>query len=403
MPLFRAKGLPAAGSLSSRVAAAGGTLVATSAGPLANDATIAFVAGIGMTLQNIVAPVARALSAYPVRRVAVVGRGSVVPDLYQDFDEVYEVAPFRRAGPASTAAALVGLRRIVRRERVDLLHLHSPFGIALGRAVGVMTGTPHVAVVSGTLFDSPTRAGRLFSAIEATTARLTPTYITVNPEDRESYRRLAPRSRVSVAPCGAAGIDPERFTVTRTPSGAPNRPRRLLLMGRLTKDKNLDLAVAAWRLARRALPEIELRIVGSTAPGEPAWTPPVECGLTVEAWTRHPAAELAAADVVLSASPREGFPMVLVEALTVGTPVVAVSNRGTRALAQQVEEGLTLVPPDAALMAEALLRRLDGPPVRVARAVLDSWSLASVSAFHAEQILRHLREAQERTLVMQHT
>ncbi|SCG72866.1 glycosyltransferase [Micromonospora coxensis] len=369
---------------------------------MVDNATVAFVAGIGMTLQNIVAPVARALSAYPVRRIAVVGRGSVVPDLYRDFDEVYEIAPFRRAGAASMAAAFAGLRRIVRRERVDLLHLHSPFGIALGRAVATVTGTPHVAVVSGTLFGSPTWAGRLFSTIEAASARLTPAYITLNPEDRETYRRLAPRSRINTAPCGAAGIDPERFAVTRSLSAASDRPPRLLLMGRLTTDKNLDLAVAAWRLARRVLPNIELRIVGSTAPGEPAWAPPVESGLTVEAWTRQPAAEFAAADVVLSASSREGFPMVLVEALTVGTPVVAVSNRGTRALAQQVEEGLTLVPPDAESMAEALLARLDGPPVRVARSVLDSWSLASVSAFHVEQILGNLAKAPTTELLGQY-
>lgn len=355
--------------------------------------TILFLAGIGMTLDNFLTPVAAALGGSGYRRIAVAGRGSIPPRMYAYFDQVYEIAPFRRAGGTGFLRAAVQLRRIVRTERPDLLHLHSPYGVALGRFVARATGTPHVGVVRGTLFDSRTAAGRLFAAVEIATARLTPTYVTLNPDDGAMYRRIAPRSAVYLAPCGGAGVDPSRVRPRGARPADPARPRRMLVMGRLTVDKNFDLAVAAWRLARESVPDLELRVVGSTAPGEPAWTPPDEPGISVRSWTSQPSEEFAAADVIVSTSPREGMPMTLVEALTAGVPVVAVDNRGTRALADQVSEGMTLVPDQVSAVASAVLAQLRAGTVRVPADVLKSWSQDAVVSFHVDRIRDAVGEA----------
>jgi glycosyltransferase involved in cell wall biosynthesis len=318
----------------------------------------------------------------------VTGRGSVSPALTKSFDAVHEVTPFRRGGPRSIARAGKELSRVVREERTSLLHVHSPYGIALGRLTARTTRTPHLAVVHGTLFDYRTRAGRLFSSVEIVSARLTSTYVTENPDDQRIYRRIAPRSEVHLAPCGGAGIDRERLRAdAATAPEASNRPPRILIMGRLTPDKNLDVAVSAWRLARQSTPDLELRIVGSTAPGEPAWIPPTDPGISTLPWTARPGAELANADVVLSTSLREGFPMTLAEALVVGTPVVAVDNRGSRAIADQVQQGMILVPERVAAISSAILANLRAPTVRVAPSVLESWGQDFVVAFHIERIL----------------
>ena len=89
----------------------------------------------------------------------------------------------------------------------DLLHLHTPYAVALGRVAARATRTDHIAVVHGTLFDAPGRAAAAYRAEERVLARLTPTYVAVNPEDVTDFRRIAPRGRVMLAPCGGLGID----------------------------------------------------------------------------------------------------------------------------------------------------------------------------------------------------
>ncbi|WP_158273840.1 glycosyltransferase [Micromonospora sp. RP3T] len=350
--------------------------------------TVLFVAALGLTLEGVVAPVSRALESHGFRRVAVAGRGSVPPSLRRSFDEVHEITPFRRAGLGGLVRAGRDLARIVRDERPALLHLHTPYAIALGRVVARATRTRHLAVVHGTLFGASGRSGRIFAAVESASARFTPWYVTENPDDQASYRRLAPRSEVRLAPCGGAGVDVVGLRAARRLVGEGGRGApRVLIMGRLTPDKNLDLAVAAWRLARQTRPDLQLRIVGSTVAREPSWAPPEEAGIVPTGWTDDPAAELAAADVVLLTSLREGFPLVVTEALVVGTPVVGVDNRGTRAVARHVREGLLLAPPDATALSLALLAQLRARTVQIRPESLRAWQREDVAAFHADQIL----------------
>lgn len=348
-----------------------------------------FHAAIGATLNVFVAPVSAALAAHGVRRIAVAGRDSVPAGMEAHFDEVYEVPAFRRGSPGAIARAGAALHRVVRSTRPDLMHLHSPYAVALGRVVARLTGTAHLAVIHGTLFGQPSPAGRLFSLAESATAWMTRAYITVNGQDGKSYRRLAPGSRVESAPCGGAGIDIERLrsdAARRTV--IPGRPPRVLAMCRLTPDKDLDLTVAAWRVARAVVPGLELRIVGSTMPGEPPWHPPAEPGITTEPWTDVPGRELAEADVFLSTSPREGFPMTLAEALVLGTRVVAVANRGSRAVAELATGGsITLTPGRPEAVAAAIVEQLRSPSATIPPAVSAGWSRQAVVDFHVARIL----------------
>lgn len=350
--------------------------------------TVVFHAAIGLTLKRFVGPVAQALRASGFRCVAASAEVESVVTVGDEFDAVYETPPYRRGSPAKFVRASAELVRILRIERPSLLHLHTPYGIALGRIASAATGTPHMAVVHGTLFGQRTPAGRAFSAVETVAARYTKTYVTLNSEDQISYRRLAPRSRVHQAPCGGAGIDVRRLQMeAEAISYTASRPPRLLVMCRLTADKNLDLAVEAWRRARVHTPDLQLRIVGSAVPGEPSWAPPNEPGLVSLPWTESPGAELANADVLLSTSPREGFSMVLAEALVLGTPVVAVENRGSRAVFGCVRAGMIVVGASADDISTAILRQIASEKVEIASSVVADWSQQRVVDYHVGLIL----------------
>lgn len=73
--------------------------------------------------------------------------------------------------------------------------------------------------------------------------------------------------------------------------------------------------------------------------------------LPVEPW-------MAACDVVLAPAVNEGFGRSLVEALAVGTPVVAASSGGHREIIRDGESGLLVPPDDVTALADAALRVL---------------------------------------------
>jgi glycosyltransferase involved in cell wall biosynthesis len=128
--------------------------------------------------------------------------------------------------------------------------------------------------------------------------------------------------------------------------------------------------------------------IGQTLPGEKAWSIPSMEGVSHMAWVDDVYPYLAGADALLSASKREGFSMAVAEALAVGTPAVAVSNRGSReAHRHTMTELFRVVSPNASAIAEALGAVLGKRLTEADQAHLrDIWSADVAVAFHAEAI-----------------
>lgn len=72
-------------------------------------------------------------------------------------------------------------------------------------------------------------------------------------------------------------------------------------------------------------------------------------------------AYIAAADCVVNPSDVEGFPVVLLEALAIGRPVVATSVGGVSDVVRHEETGLLVPPGDPAALAQAIGRCLESP------------------------------------------
>ncbi len=73
-----------------------------------------------------------------------------------------------------------------------------------------------------------------------------------------------------------------------------------------------------------------------------------------------------AADALVLASSREGWPNVLLEAMACGTPVVAAAVGGVREIVSEPVAGRVLESPDGAAIAAALTGLLEAPPDRSA-------------------------------------
>ena len=158
------------------------------------------------------------------------------------------------------------------------------------------------------------------------------------------------------------GVDTEQFT----PELRSERLRSelldggdvlLLAVGRVSREKRLDVALEAFRRLREELPGARLAIAGDgPARDELAASAPPGVRFLGELRGRALAELYASADVFCFASTTDTFGQVLIEAAASGLPVVAADTGGAPELVRHGETGLLVPPDDVAGLARALAR-----------------------------------------------
>jgi glycosyltransferase involved in cell wall biosynthesis len=269
--------------------------------------------------------------------------------------------PIDRAGGLSgTARAASRLRSLVADWRPDIVHAH--FATAALPAALASLGMPpdrprwmatfhglHATVAT-------TWRARLAGLAESFSAARMSTAWVLNDEDRAFLERRIGPGIVERVPgfgvgCDLAHFDPHRFTGAersrvREQLGIPPRARALIFIGRCTAFKGFDVAVRAFEEAARSCPELHLIVVGTMDEVHGS-------GLSAEEWHRVAANErihrlgwqadvapwLAAADLCVFPSEREGMPVNVMESLAMGVPVVTFDSRGCRDVVRDQVDG----------------------------------------------------------------
>jgi len=177
------------------------------------------------------------------------------------------------------------------------------------------------------------RKGLLGALVERWCGRTAPHHLCISPN---TGRRLTT----------LLDVDPERVTVIPRgfhppeagPPTAADGPRRrdsdkVVVAGRLVAYKRVDLAVRAWPEVVRKLPQAELHVVGDGPERAALAALAGELGVANNVIFRGQLPEreqvldeIASAVLLLQPSQREGQSMVVLEALTLGTPVLALTS-----------------------------------------------------------------------------
>ncbi|MBZ0129771.1 MAG: glycosyltransferase [Rhodobacteraceae bacterium] len=162
------------------------------------------------------------------------------------------------------------------------------------------------------------------------------------------------------------GVEPGRYAAPPT----ARRGKRILFVGRLAAVKGLPVLFGALARLRLDFPELGVTLIGD-GPERPALEGEAAAlglsGMIEFAGYKgqsEVAAALAASDLLVLPSFAEGLPVVLMEALAAGLPVVATRIAG---VAELVEDGISgfLVPPgDEAALADKLAILLADPARR---------------------------------------
>ncbi|GAA4601691.1 glycosyltransferase involved in cell wall biosynthesis [Actinoplanes octamycinicus] len=163
----------------------------------------------------------------------------------------------------------------------------------------------------------------------------------------------------------------------RIPNGIPPRPvapldgrtRTLVAAGRLTPQKGFDLLIQAFERVHEAHPDWQLNIFGEGRKRKKLTEMIEERGLgdvvKLRGLTRTLDAELAKASIFVLSSRKEGLPMVLLEAMCTGLPVVAFDcPTGPADVVDDGANGLLIPAQDIPGLAAGMIRLIENPAER---------------------------------------
>jgi glycosyltransferase involved in cell wall biosynthesis len=239
------------------------------------------------------------------------------------------------ANPARDLRAAAQLRAVLRSNRFDRIHAHSSKAGVVGRVAARLEGVPclYTPHCYGFIGEVSRARERLALTVERRLARLAARTICVcEYERREAIRRgVAPQERLTVVHNG----------VERCPAAEPNTVLRRFsaganLVGTLCvhrRQKGVDRLIDAAPGILERRPETRFAIVGNgplrRANEERARALGLGDRVLFIDFAEPAASYLGAFDVFTLPSRWEAFPIVVLEAMSCGVPVVATDVGGT--------------------------------------------------------------------------
>lgn len=283
-------------------------------------------------------------------------------------------ADMRPLSILSGAKASFQLWRIFKRERFDIVHLHSSKAGLLGRPVCKLLGLRTVYTPHCFSFESVRSSNakfRCFLTSEQILGRATDSLACVSEGEREIARQygIVPEERIKVIPCFA---DASRWTprpasaTLKQELGIPLHSRVVGTVSRFYQQKAPKDFVTMAAGLLRSYPETRFLFVGEDGPLR-AEVEEYICQLGLQdrvilrIWTEELCELVALMDVVVLNSLWEGLPLSLIEAMSMGKPIVSTDLPGPRELI--VNDGCgSLVPPSQPeAMAKAVERLFESP------------------------------------------
>ncbi len=289
---------------------------------------------------------------------------------------------------------IVKLARLLRQEKVEILHTHEYFANTMGRLAAVLAGTPRrFAHIQNSHWTRAERRPRHY-LIDRILSRTCDRVIACSEMARRyqiEVEKIHPDRVVMVPNCTDARLhDPSVARPgMRREFGFADTEILIASVARLTEVKGHQFLIDAARRIFEVFPACRILIVGD-GPERPYLERQAR-GLALEdrihfLGTRQDVPNILAS-IDLFVQPtlvREGLPLAITEAMASGKPVVATDVGGVSEAVRPGETGVLVPPGDADALAEGVLSLLRDPEHREAlaaagrRLCLDRFSIDTV-------------------------
>jgi len=276
----------------------------------------------------------------------------------------------RALRPRSDLVSLVDYDRIIRAVRPDLIHAHSSKAGAIARLAKILHPrtpvlyTPHGYAFAG--YFERTGERLLYRELERSLARLALRVIAVCDAEARLAAMIGPRERVRVV---HNGVDP-------VPDG-PADPRMgelaaagpvVCTVTQLRPGKGVDTLIDALPPVLARHPRLRVAIVGDGPERESlrarAKARAVAHAVRFLGASADPIGMLRGADVFVFPSSADSFPYAILEAMSVGRPIISTNVGGIPEAIVHEQSGLLVPPGDPRAITRVLLELLGDPSLR---------------------------------------
>jgi glycosyltransferase involved in cell wall biosynthesis len=258
---------------------------------------------------------------------------------------------------------LVRLDRLIRRRRVDVVHLHSPSVAAAARPLTKLRARPHRPALVYTEHNGWASYKTTTRAANRATYRLNDATIAVSDDVRASIAS-ALQARVEVV---HHGVDVRRVRgaragreAVRAELGVEADEVLAVTVANLRTQKNYPGLFAAAQIALDRGVPVRFATAGQGPLEAEVRDEHAARGLgdrfQILGYRDEATRLIGAADLFVLASHHEGLPVSVMEALVLGVPVVAPAVGGLREAVTDGESGLLVRPDDPAALADAIAR-----------------------------------------------
>ena len=261
----------------------------------------------------------------------------------------------RNPRPLSDLLALFSWIRLLSKLRPAVLFVGSPKASLIGLVAGVLTAVNcRVYLVRGLRFEGSRRIGRvLLSLVEAITLSLSTHRLSVSKSVTSSITAnpWIWIKNIDVLGKGSShGVRTDYFVPVEKHLSDPTRRSKndfltLGFVGRMTKEKGVDLLLEVFEELRAAGSPLKLLLVGPDENMKETISNLMERNSDIS-WTEKPSdlpSLYGSMDIFCFPSHREGLPNAILEASSCGLPVIATDVTGNRDAVVAGETGL-LVP-----------------------------------------------------------
>jgi glycosyltransferase involved in cell wall biosynthesis len=351
---------------------------------------ILHICAVGFTVKNLLQPQINYFLSQGLSVEVACSPGSEMEQLQQRGYAIHPILIERQITPTSNLTSIYQLTQLMRERHYDLVHVHTPIAAVLGRIAAKLAGVKRIVYTAhGFPFHerSSKNQYRFYFNVEKFSALLTDLILSQSYEDVMTAQKsgLCPPEKIRYL---GNGVDIDRFNRDRLNAaeqaqlraslGIPDTANLIVgTIGRLTRKKGSgDLIEAGAKLLTK-FPDLHILVIGgqlSTDP-EPFQLELVErihkLGLekhvTLTGYREDTPELLGLLDIfTLPTFTHEGLPRSILEAMSMGLPVVATDIRGCREAIVHEETGLIIPPQNSEKLAEALSKLLSNHDLRQA-------------------------------------